>query len=308
MKKYKAALTDFSGGLNDSFDPSAIGAAYSSKLENLYLRGPHIYRRNGIPKYAGGFAERVTGLFAYGKEVGNWLLIAGLQSGLSSVVAGAPVALSNLDSVSIPSSDDPWRMRQYKNVGYTVRAGVLGLLRFTDTGFSLAGIDKPATAPTIAAVAGGTMEAGARHVVMTFVNLDTDVESNPSSDSNSATLVANDRISVTNAAVSSNPQVTGRRFYVELADIPGQYYLALETTDLTSTSFILDKQIKDLGALASFRNARPAQVEYIDLEVWKERLWLATGVDLLYSENIAGVGLAECFAAANFIPIFPDDR
>lgn len=310
MKKYRATLDDLSGGLNDAMDPSSIGPTFSTKLENFRIRGKELWSRDGIIRQtSSAHSERITGLFGFGVAVGSWVLLVGTQTGLYKLVSGTLTALTNTDSISIPSSDDPWKFRQYKNIVYGVRAGVQGVLRITENEFSLAGIDAPTTAVTLANTTGGTMEAGDRHVVMTFVNTNTDVESTPSPNSAAVTLSANDLITITNAEVPTDAQVNARRFYVELAGIPGQYYLGLETTDIASTGpFTIDKTVEQLGGLASFENDPPDEKVYVDLEVWKERLWLTDGYDVQYSQNIAGVGLAECFDPLAFISIFPDDR
>jgi hypothetical protein len=309
-KKYEGELSDFSGGINDFYDPSVIGPRFSSRLDNFVIRGPHAITRNGITKVTVvALPDRVTGLFAYGETIGQWRIIAGTRATLYKIAGGFHTQLVNRDGVAIPLSDDVWRMVQYKNTGYAVRGGMSALVRFDDNGFSLAGISAPPSAVTVASSGGGgVMEAGVRHVVMTFVNLDTEVESNPSPNSAAVTTVANDTILVTNAAVPTNPQVNGRRFYVELPGIAGQYYLALETSDITGTSFTLNKAIESLGKLASFRNSPPIAIEYVDLAIWKERLWLSDGRDVFFSENVGGVGLAECFASTNLIEVYPDDR
>lgn len=304
-RRFEYRISDFSGGRNGGVSPSSLSPRELAEVRNYYVYGRHLIRRQGSIKITITTpSELITGLFALKLSTGSWALIALHKTGISRVASAVLNALTNADSVTIPTSESRWQARQYKEVGYAVRQGVTGMLRFDRNNFYQAGIAKPTSSTTLASAGGGgSTEAGAYIGVVRFVDLDTDNESDPSPVSNTLTIVDGDIRRWTNIPISTDAKVNARRLYLTLPNQTGEYYLVATIADNTTTSYDEGASLADFGAQASFRNGTPPELQFRAIALWKERSWLSDSVDVYYSE----IGLVECFDEDNFIQVYPDD-
>ena len=299
----EARLLDFSGGLNDGLSPAEINSDELSAIKNLYPYRRHLKRRKGRRRITNSVASAaVTGILALKRAPGDWTLICGLSSGFARVQGELFVALSGSE---ITNTMYPWEMKQYKNIGYAVRRDRTGIIRLTETTFGSAGIAAPSTAPTLAdSGVAGNPDAGSYYGVVTFVNLETDNESNPSAASAVVTTGAARKISWSAIPVSVNSQVNARRLYRTLVGQTGEYYLVTTISDNTTTTYTDNALVEDLGGQASYRHeVPPTTEELLSLEVWRERLWAVSATGLYFSEEY----LPECFDETSYIQIAPDD-
>lgn len=202
-------------------------------------------------------------------------------------------------------SDEEWSFVQYLNTAYAVRPDRGGILRIDGRGVHDAGIAAPATAPTLTCYGSpGSVEEGDFQGVVTFVNLDTDTESDPSDPSAVCTVSAADgRVTWSGIPTSTSPQVNARRLYRTLPNQEGEYYLVTTIRDNTTTVYEDELAIEELGAQASFNNGLPPTDDLKCLAIWRERLWAVSRTSLLFSEQFAPEG----FKASSEIQISPDD-
>lgn len=300
-------ITNLGGSLNQGKAPSELDINEYAVIENWYQFGSKLRRRGGMRRLTTSpFSDgRITGLAFYAPTIeppgGVDMVVAGRTRW--GLLVGSSVSLvPNQTGFSIPTSDRRWTLFQYKNIAYGIRDEV-GLVRSDGTYVGPAGIDAPATAPTIADGGAGSIPAASFKAVYTFYNANTDMESNPSPVSNTLALSANRQINWSGIAVSDNAQVTSRRIYRTLPDQSGEYFLVAEIVNNVDTTYTGDDVLaQDLDRAVSQVNGTPPDGLLFGT-VWKERLFASDGVDLYHSED----GLIEAFNPDAIIPVFPDD-
>lgn len=303
----RVPITDLGGSLNQGRAPSELAANEYTAIQNFYQFGGKLRRRGGARRlnsspFAGG---TILGFLAYKPEIlppgGVDMLVAGNTRW--GIYVGSSIALvPNQTGFSIPTSSRRWTLFQYKNIAYGIRDDV-GLVRSDGTYVGPAGIEAPATAPTLADGGAGSIPAASFKGVYTFYNANTDMESNPSPVSNTLALGANKKIDWSGIATSTNAQVTSRRIYRSLPDQSGEYFLVAEIPNNVDTTYTGDNALaQDLDEAVSQVNGEPPDGLLMGA-VWKERLFASDGVDLFHSED----GLIEAFDPDAVIPVFPDD-
>jgi hypothetical protein len=299
----KKDLLNLGGSLHDGVHPSQIDDSEWAELINFYQFGPKLRRRRPwrrVDTDSSLQSENLTSIHAFKDAAGVWQVRLGSLTGISKLDSGSIVPLTVSSGGPIPSSTFPWQAIQYNDVSYFMRE-LAGIKRVTDV-IQSAGIPAPTAGATIADGGAGLLPAGAFILVYTFVNLDTDAESNPSPVSNTLTLGANKKISVTGLQTSSTGQVNARRLYLTLPDQSGRYFLVKELADNFSTTSEVNLAIVDFGEFASLDNGLPpAGIKFGVL--WDERLICSDGKDVFFSEQ----GLPESFAEDSIIRVFPDD-
>lgn len=292
------------GGLNVGADPTDIEDNEFSSLINWYPWAKRLKRRAGTSRVSGeayGYAEDITGAYAYKTGTGVWTLLVGGQSSLGYLSGASLVQMSNIGS-AIASNYYPWSMKQYKNVVYATRFGCTSVLRTEANYVADAGISAPGSAPTLADGGAGNLEAGDYIGVVTFYNSDSGAESDPSDNSSTLTLGASKQIAWSGIPTSTNPQVNARRLYRTMHDQEGEYYFVAQINDNTSTTYTDNAIQSELGVQASFENGLPPG-NILYLEIFSERLWATDGTNLYFS----AFGLPESFYALDFLQINPDD-
>lgn len=300
-------VTDLGGSLNQGRSPSELEPNEYAALANFYQFGGKLRRRGGMRRLTTSpFSDgRITGLVYYAPETpppgGVDMIVAG-RTRWGRLVGSGITTIPLQTGFSIVTSSRRWSLFQYKNIAYGIRANA-GLVRSDGTYLGPAGIDAPATAPTLADGGAGSIPAASFKGVYTFYNALTDLESNPSPVSNTLALGANKQINWSGIAVSSNAQVTSRRIYRTLPDQSGEYFLVDEIPNNSDTTYVGDDTLaQDLDRAVSQVNGTPPDSLLMGT-VWKERLFASDGVDLFHSED----GLIEAFDPDAIIPVFPDD-
>ncbi len=325
MEPRKVPYDDLGGGLNEGLPAGAIADNEFTKLVNFYPQGKKLIRRGGTRQLTQApYHELLTGLFTFKPESmfgsraqnADWTIVGGLSSlgrvlpgastGSGTVFSGIPgqhlqqTVIETLPGPAILPDTAVWDMHQYKAVGYAMRRKA-GLLRFDHTRYSEAGIEAPATAPTLAEGGAGVLTAAAYGGVVVFVNRSSGALSNPGP-VGTVTIVADKEINWSNIPVSADAQVDGRWLFRTLPDAEGVYLFVGEITDNTTTTFTDNVPIAEMGDFASFDNVRwSGDLQFGDF--WQERLWTTDGVDLLYSEQF----LPESTTSDNVVRVFPDD-
>lgn len=297
------AFTDLGGGQNDGQLANLIEDNQVAAIRNFYTFGKEIITRNGITKVTiTPYTEGLVSLFG-GKMDNIWQLFIGTKTGLARKSGVGLVRIPPSDTPGYVSSTEPWRMRLYKNVLYTVRRSTGQLKRSKSDFMSDAGITPPILGPTLAAGAAGALLAGAYYGVVTGYNRDTAAESNPSPPSAVLNLGANLKIDWSNVATFNSGQVTARRLYRTLLNQQAEYYFVDQINDNFTTTYTGDNFLTSgLGRQVSFRNGLPPS-NCAFIEIWKERCILADDTTIFFSEAF----MPESFYAASAIDIYPDD-
>lgn len=303
----KFNLSDLSGGLNQGTNPTDIDDKELQDILNFYPYAKRLALRGGIKRISGApsqfrYIERTTNAAPYKVSTGVWRLIVGGLTSLGKLNNDALVKLPHADNVTYTSMLEPWSFVQYKDIMYAGREATGTFQRTDGELVGNSGIESPATAPTLAQGGAGNLDAGEYIGVVTFLNLQSGNESNPSDPSNTLTLLPGTRITWNNIPISSNYQVNARRLYRTLVDQQGVYYLVDEIQDNTTTTFDDNVVETELGIDASFDNGLPPPgLKY--LAIFQERMFATDGVDLFFSELL----LPEAFGEFNFIQVQPDD-
>ena len=295
------ALSGRNGG-----DPAThVGDNEFPVLTNYYPIRSRVRRRAGYSKVINTPAvEDLTSLFAYKENTGDWQLLVGGLTQLYRLDGLALTLIPRSDGggVAYTSETRPWSHSQYKDVAYHSRQNTGTLKRGKSDYMQDAGIDAPATVPTLADGGAGALSAADYYGVVTFYNTETGAESNPSEASTVLSLGASKQIAWSGIPVSTNGQVNARRLYRTLPDQQGVYFFVAEVGDNFTTTYTDNVTDADLGDEVSFRNGLPpANIRYN--VVHKERLWLSDGVDLFYSEQFK----PESYYSNSVIQITPDD-
>jgi hypothetical protein len=300
-------LLNLGGGHVDGQPPEHIEDNEAARLVNWIPFGSKLRRREGMAQITTApHPERITSLFPYKREVGEWLLLAGTQTKVAKLVGRVLVDITVADGGVYGSCLDPWHFRQYQDVVYAARRGTGTLKRITADTIQDAGIAEPLTAPVLSDGGVGQVEAGTYYGVVTFFNTNTGAEGNPSPVSNALVLGPGRSRTWSAIPVSTNGQVNARRLYVTLPNQTGEYYLAATILDNTTTVFTEDTSQAELGRAASFENdLPPANIEL--LEKWRERLWISDGKDVFFSNIIAGQANPEGFSVFNILPFATND-
>lgn len=291
-------------GLNEGSHRTRIQDAEASELVNFYPYAGELVRRDGIVRVslAGDYFEDLTNAFAYKTGAGVWRLVVGGLTSLGWLDGDTLTQISAVDGSTIASSNKPWRFKQYKDVVYAAREGA-GTFQRTNTNYrQSAGIAAPTTAATLADGGAGSLVAGDYIGVVTFVNKDTDAESNPSPDSNKLTLAASKQILWSGIPTSLNTQVNARRLYRTVAGGEGVYFQVGQINDNVTTTFTDNVDDDGLGGQVSVDNGLPPG-SITEIEVWQERLWATDGKDVFFSEIL----LPESFSEFSVISVGPDD-
>lgn len=307
--KKVVTLTNFNGGLNKVKDRNDLTDGEFSNFINWYLEGGKMKPRPpmvGWPILDGAAAalDGPLGMITLSRSTGTWDLISlGDDTIINVVQGGTSVPLT--DSMSLAfnlSTELPWRTTQYKNFGYAVHPDLNYIVRFNDAEFWSAGIAAPSTAAVIADGAAGAVEAGNMIGVFTFVDAD-GVESSISPVSNTLNHTAGTQVAWSSVDVSTNPRVASRNLYRTLPNQTGEYFYVGNIPNNTATTLSENTTVLNMGDLAPEDNAVPPTKNYIDIEVFAERLW-ATDGSYLYSSNPEN---PDGWAGANIYAVSPDD-
>jgi len=294
------------GGLNQGTDPSAIGDNEFERLENMYPRYKRLIRRNGYTKLttAGPWDEQINSFFAYKTGAAVWKLLVGGSTKLGYMLNNDVTDIAPIGNAFIAGTmlTNRFRWAQYKDAAYLCRKIAGTLYRTNGLTVGIAGIAEPTAACVIADGPAGDLGAGDYISVVTFYNVESGAESNPSPESNTLTLGASNNINYTSIPVSTNPQVNARRIYRTLANQTGEYYLVATITDNIQTTLTEDVLQNDMGDAASFDNGLPPTT-CAHLTIWNERMWVTDTVDLFFSE----FGLPESYSEFSVISVRPDD-
>lgn len=145
------------------------------------------------------------------------------------------------------------------------------MLKYDGTTVTNAGITRPASAPSAAVAAGGSLAVGAYRIRVTYVrdpSGDEGQESNPSDEVTATTSGANLTINLTSIPVSTDPQVTKRFIYI--SEVGGAIlYKHGEINDNTTTTYSITS-LGTLGVEIQFDHDTPPAVKFI--EAYKSRL------------------------------------
>lgn len=303
----KADLLNLGGGYNGGIPANAILDTEMADMRNFYPFGPKLVRRLGTSKVnSNAYTEQVTSLFAYKTSTGSWTLLCGTLTGLARLDGASLVPLSVPLGVSYPPSTDPWLSRQFLNISYVVRSGTGALKRASSEYFHDAGIYGPSTAPTLVQGGAGVHAAGDYYGVVTFTNLDTGAESNPSDASVKVTLAADKKVLWSAIPTSTQVQVSGRSLYRTLTDQQAEYYWVATLGDNFATIYEDNVDVADMGFQVSYRNGTPPANTSI-IENWGERIWLSDGTAVFFSQYTEYGPLPESFYSASEIQVYPDD-
>jgi len=303
----KADLLNIGGGYNGGIPANAILDTEMADMRNFYPFGPKLVRRLGTAKVnSNAYVEQVTSLFAHKTSVGSWTLLCGTLTGLARLDGASLVPLAKPPGVSYPPSTDPWLSRQFIDIAYVVRNGTGALKRASSTFFHDAGIAAPDTAPTLAQGGAGVHAAGDYYGVVTFINLLTGAESNPSDVSIKVTIAADKKVLWSAIPTSTQLQVGGRSLYRVLTDQQAEFYWVANLGDNFTTTYEDNVDIADMGGQASYRNGLPPANTSI-IENWMERLWLSDGTAVFFSQYSYLGPLPESFYSSSIIEVYPDD-
>jgi len=307
MAMLKADLLNLGGGYNGGIPANAILDTEMADLRNFYPFGTKLVRRPGTSKvHRNAYTEQLTSLFAYKTALGAWTLLVGTLTGVSRLEGETLVPLATPYRTGYGASLSPWLGKQFLDIAYIVREATGPLKRASRTFIQDAGITKPATAPTLVQGGAGTLAAGDYYGVVTFTNLITGAESDPSDASTICTTIANKEIDWSAIPVSTQEQVGGRNLYRVLTDQQAEYYWVATLGDNTTTTYSDNVGVSDMGGQASFRNGLPPANTGI-IENWGERIWLSDGSAVFFSQ-ISYLGpLPESFYSSSLIEVYPDD-
>jgi hypothetical protein len=290
-------------GLNQGARPQDIEDNQFQELENFYPWNNALYMRSGLTPITNvAHTEELTSLASYKPSDGDWTILVGGLTKIGQLDGQGISVIQRVEGGAYASSDLPWSIKQYNDIGYLCR-DLAGTVQRTD-GLAVgdAGVPPPASAPTLAAAASGVMDAGNYYVVCTFFNNVTEAESNASPVSAVVTLGANGKITVTDIPISSNYQVNSRRLYVTVVGQQGQYFLALTINDNFTTTATINITQANLGRAVDVNNGLPpGGAKYI--EIFNERMWVTDGVDIYFSED----GLPESFGPFSVISVGKND-
>lgn len=323
MEPRKVTYDDLSGGLNEGAPAGAIADNEMTVLDNFYPFGKKLIRRGGsFPLSNSAYNELLTAVMTYrpenvygSRELNADWTIFGTLTGLARMLPGAstgaasatgsrnspPPPAGTVEPLSGPrftADYAPWDMLQYKSVGYAMRRGA-GLVRFDHKRYSVAGIERPSSAPTLTDSGAGVLTAATYKGVVVFANSTSGALSNPS-DPGTVTVAASRWIGWSNIPVSTNPQVDVKFLFRTLPDAQGVYLFVGEIPNATTT-FTDNVAIADMGDFVEFDNDLPPGLVMGD--TWQERLFGSDGSDLVYSEPF----LPESFGLDSRILIFKDD-
>lgn len=307
---FPIVLTDLSGGMVDGEHPARLEPNQFENCINLYSVGQKLRGRPGYLKVstAGAFGQNLNSFCSFRPDASNWggatnYLMVGSDVGFGYLSGAAFTSIT----AALPSSSDPWHMRQYKGVVYAAREQTLRadsvLRRVTLTTAGTAGIAAPATAPVSVQGAAGVLAAGAYTYVYTYYNSTTGAESNPSPASAPLTIAASKKIDLSSITSSANAQVNARRIYRSLIDQSGIYYLVATIPDNANQLYSDNISEDALGDAASNDNALPPEGLAV-LEEGNERLWAAGESNVYYSRAL----FPESWPAGNLIQVGPDDN
>lgn len=296
---------DIGGGLNQGQPPQTIQDREWTVCQNMYPFATKLRRRGGLRRLIDTpYSERLTGVFAYRPStLGSVTTIVGTPQVIAKISGTSVVVIPAAGTFTISPSNLPWTFFEYKDILYALRHASNALIRSDGTYYAAAGVDAPATAPTLADGAAGDIPAADFIGVYTFYNPATNVESNPSPASAVLSHAGSKKIDWSGIGTSTNPQVGARRLYRTLPDATGEYYFVAQIDNNVDTTFTGDNVlVQDLGEAVSFDNGLPPTgLEFGT--VWKERGFFSDKVDVFYSE----LGRMECFAEDGIISVFPDD-
>ena len=162
--------------------------------------------------------------------------------------------------------------------------------------------------PTVGSLAGAAGAAGGPNGTYelreTFYNGNTGHESSASNTSAATVTVTNQKISVTNVAISSDAQVTARRIYVRNTATQSLFYLAGTISDNSTTTITLDFLDANLVTVApstTENNPPPSGIKYLAFH--QGRLFAATDSGLYWS----ALNKPEAFDPLNYDPVNASD-
>jgi len=299
----KVDLPSLGGGLNQSSAPSQIADNEASALINWYPDENRLIRRDGCTRLTSApYGETIHGMAGYKRSAG-WEVVLGVMTALAKLEGGAIVALPPSQAITIPSSTEPWSMKQYQDVFYAVRNDGLQLIRYDGDGYGPSGIIGPTTAPTITESAGaGTLVAGDYVAAVAFRNGNTGAISNISDLSSTLTLGASKEIDWSAIALPPMGQADQRVLYRSVANQIGVLYRVTILDDTVSTTFTDNVGPDALEDPSSLDNGLPPSGIKM-FSVWRERGFVSDGRDLFFSRPY----FPESYGEFNYISISPDD-
>lgn len=294
---------DVGGGLNQGLPASKIAQNESPDIRNFYPFGKKMIRRGGIRRVTSTpHTEELISFFPYKRGTGDWTLIVGGVSSFGKLSGTGILAIPTTSGLSLVPVTLPWVFFQYNNIAYAVGRGDGRLLRLTPDLVSLAGIDAPTVAPTIAQGDVGALAAADYAIVYTWTNLDTGAESNPSPKSNVLSLGSLRKINGTGILNSTTQQVNGKKIYRTLPDQVNEYFYALTIPDNVTTTFTGEETLpEDLGDPVLFTNFMPPRGLRWATS-WQERAFATDGTDIMYTNPYTMEGWQE-----EVIPVHRDD-
>lgn len=297
-------IGDFSGGHNDGVPATHLVQNESALLENwIVVDGPVAETRDGVLREtAYEYAEALTGAFVYEDADADRHMILSSLTGFAKQSGDGVVALA-LGFAALTSDEMPPHFVQYIDNWYAVRRNAGSLMRGNADAVYAAGIAAPTVAATLAAVAGGGMAAGDYVVRFRFINRGTDQPGDLSPPA-TVTLAANERISITNLQVSTNPFVDDRELFITAVNTDGVFSSVGFVGNNALTTHTLDVTADDFGRIVGLsENGVPPGNLTLLAQAW-ERLFVSDG-DYVYN---SGEGKVESFDPADIIPVFTDEQ
>lgn len=298
----KVDLPSVGGGLNQSSAPSQIQDNEATVLINWYPEENRLIRRNGCTRITpNAYGETIQGMTGY-KKTASWEVVMGVLTSLARLDGTTIVAVPTSQPTVVPSSTEPWSMKQYQNIIYSVRNDGLQLIRYDGAGYGPSGIIPPVGTPTIVQGGAGDLVAGDYVAAVAFRNGVTGAISNSCTQTAPLTLAANKKINWSAIQLPPSGQATQRVLYRSVANQIGVLYRVTILTDVTTTTYIDNIGPDALEDPNSLDNGVPPSGAKM-IAFWRERGFLSDGRDLFFSRPY----YPESYGAWNYISIAPDD-
>lgn len=302
---FQVSQPDLCGGLNQSPNKASLAVNQLSECVNFYPWGKTLKKRPGRGKVNTDAGSKVMGLFARKNVDGDWSLLVGQPDSVAVLDGSGLTTVPVADGHTfLSSSTSLWRFRQYIDTVYAVRKQV-GRVKAIRSGYMVdAGLNAPATGPTLAQGAnGGNLDAGSYIGVYTYFNTATGAESNPSPASNTVGIAAGKMIEWSGITAPTAAGVNAIRLYRTTVDAQGQYYFVAQLAYPGALTLLTDSvETPNMGQSVSLRNGLPPVRAHL-IEVFMERLWLSDGIEAFYSE----LGQPESFFGTSVVDVNPDD-
>ena len=291
MRSDLVVLGDLGGGINRGDPPTSIARNQCSDILNFKVKDSHLERRGGMARvmtlpYA-SVPSRCTPTTIHGIYFfDSGAMLLGLYDSFARRSGiGAVLIPSGMDVVA--PSVAPWSIVDNKGVLWCARKdGRLWLV--SEFLASIAGINPPVTAPTLANGGAGLVGIGTYQYFVTFLTTLGD-ESDPSPIA-TITLAALSDVDLTNIPISAQSRVTAKRIWRSLPNDAGQLWL-VASIGPGVTSYTDNTPNGTLGEPFEYDNGLPPASVY-SLAKFAERLWTHDKVQVYGSK----VGRFETFS------------